>query len=42
MVRMIKIKKMAVLCLFLPVSIGCVEYPILIDKGVCGKTSGFF
>jgi len=42
MVRMIKIKKLAVIRLFLPVPIGCVEYPRLIEKGVCGKTAGFF
>ena len=42
MVRMIKIKKLAVMCLFLPVPIGCVEYPRFIGKGVCGKTAGFF
>jgi len=42
MVRMIKIKKLAVICLFLPVPIGCVEYPRLIEKGLCGKTAVFF
>ena len=27
---------------FLPVPIGYVEYPRLIEKGACGKTAGFF
>jgi len=42
MVRMIKIKKLAVIRLFLPVPIGCFEYPRLMEEGVCGKTAGFF
>jgi len=39
---MIKIKKLAVMCLFLPVPIGCVEYPRVIGKGVYGEAAGFF
>jgi len=42
MVRMIKIKKLAVIMPFLPVPIGRVEYPRPIEKGICGKTAGFF
>lgn len=42
MVRMIKIKKLAVIRLFLPVPIGCVEYPMSYRKGSLWSGCRFF
>ena len=42
MVRMIKIKKLAVMCLFLPVPIGCFEYPMSYRRGSLWKDCRFF
>ena len=42
MVRMIKIKKLAVIRLFLPVPIGCDEHPMSYRKGCLWKDRRFF